>query len=109
MGAESDDAMKKEILELERSRIRLSSKPTPTSSTASVQTASLGRAQLAPPLPNRSFWPICGQEERNYNAVAYDDLQVPVYGDTVVVTGHSTTNPQYDRKAFISPRRFVNV
>jgi ketosteroid isomerase-like protein len=43
-------------------------------------------------------------KHKPYN-VAHDDIQMRIYGNTVVVTGHSTaTGTMYNK-----PRRFTNV
>lgn len=107
---ESDDAVKKEILELQE-------KQNQAFLQASVNF--LDRIYADTIAWTRPNWrlphqiTVSGQSAVGKRKVqrshTHDDLQVHVYGDTVVVTGHSTTNLQYEGRIVSAPRRFANV
>jgi len=47
--------------------------------------------------------------KRRFNSVVHDDVRVDVYGDTVIITGHSTSSLVYNGQTATTPRRFVYV
>jgi hypothetical protein len=47
-------------------------------------------------------------KQRN-STIVHDDIRLHFYGDTVIVTGISTSHYQYNGKEFIGARRFTNV
>jgi ketosteroid isomerase-like protein len=107
--AEGDEEVKKEILELEEKQNQLFLKAD-VNFLARIYADSIDWTRpTGEPLTKAQVLANLRSGKEKYNSITHDDLKVHVYGDTVVVTGHSTTNLQYDGKVFSSPRRFANV
>jgi hypothetical protein len=48
-------------------------------------------------------------ENLHFKALTHDSIQVKIFGNTAVVTGHSTSILEYKGKLFTAPRLFTSV